>query len=45
MVPIKFKKVVFPPPEGPRMITNSPRLIAPYLLSPLSVIFLSATTL
>jgi len=44
MVPNKFKKVVFPPPDGPLMITNSPLLIPPSWDCPLSVIFLSATT-
>jgi hypothetical protein len=29
IVPKRFKKVVFPPPDGPRMITNYPFLMAP----------------
>ena len=44
IVPTKLRKVVFPPPEGPRIITNSPRFMAPSVDGPFRVIFLSATT-
>ena len=44
IVPRRLRKVVFPPPDGPLIITNSPFLIAPYFSTPFKVIFLRATT-
>ena len=45
IVPIKFKKVVFPPPDGPLITTNYPAFIPPYLWSPFKVIYFIAVTL
>lgn len=45
IVPSRLRKVVLPPPEGPRMITNYPRFIAPSLPSPRRVMSCSATTI
>jgi hypothetical protein len=45
IVPIRLRKVVFPPPDGPRMIANSPLFMAPSYEGPFKVIFFKATTL
>lgn len=45
IVPSRLRKVVLPPPDGPRMITNYPRFIAPSRALPRSVMSCSATTL
>jgi hypothetical protein len=44
MVPNRFKKVVFPPPEGPLMITNYPNLIPPNKSFPYKVTQFNAIT-
>lgn len=44
IVPIMFKNVVFPPPDGPLMMTNYPLFIAPYGSDPDKLTVLNATT-
>ena len=44
IVPNRFRKVVFPPPDGPLIMTNSPLLIAPSGEDPLRVMLVRACT-